>query len=134
MMLVDFESLPKVARESMNQYHKEEVDIINQLYRACKEGNTEEIDRALAVFLDHIEEHFSHEEELMRKVNFFAYPMHKAEHDSVRAHISQLYRDWGKDKNPQSILKFLEEFFINWLFSHISTMDTVTAQHVGEGV
>ena len=58
--------------------------------------------------------------------------MHKAEHDSVRAYILQTVRNWRENEDPQTILKFFEEFFINWLFSHISTMDTVTAQYVGE--
>ena len=66
-MFLDLESSLKVAKSSMNQHHKEEVDAINWFYIACKEGKEEEIERALEMSVKRTKGHFSHEEELMKK-------------------------------------------------------------------
>lgn len=57
-----------------------------------QEGNKERINQLMELFAYDIEEHFFTEEELMREGDFFAYPMHKAEHDSMRQEVKALKR------------------------------------------
>ena len=127
-MIISFEELPKVALEDMNNIHQTELDILNSLYDATVKGdNFEEIDRLLNEFIEDVEKHFSFEQELMEKYNFFAYPMHRGEHDRVRMELSQLKKEWDKNKNPDLIKAYIENHFVPWLINHVQTMDTVTA-------
>ena len=79
-----------------------------------------------------IEDHFSTEEELMREAEFFAYPMHKAEHDSMRKDIEELYNKWKSSRDCVEIVRFLKEKFVPWLVLHISRWDSTTAMHIGD--
>ena len=126
-MILSPEELPKVAVEDMNNIHTTELEILNSLYEAILNGNLEEVDRLLNEFIKDVEEHFSFEQNLMEKYNFFAYPMHKGEHDRVRMELDSLKKQWDKNKNPELIKAYIENHFVPWLINHVQTMDTVTA-------
>ncbi len=131
-MVLNFKDLPKVANELFNALHEDEVEIINELYSACEKGDLQEVDRLMEVLLYDVEEHFSTEEELMREAEFFAYPMHKAEHDSMRRDIKSLYESWKGSRDVKQIMDFIKEKLIPWLMLHIARWDSVTAMHIGD--
>ena len=138
-MLVRIEDIPKVALERMNKVHEEEIKLLNQLYHTLKEyeegeGSIEDIDKAFNAFFEDVKYHFSSEQELMEKYNFFAYPMHRGEHDMVLMQLNNLKKGWEKDKNPELIKNYLEKEFLPWLINHIQTMDTVTAHFLSHFV
>ena len=110
----------------------DEVQIINELYIACEKKHLEEVDKLMDLLLYDIEDHFSTEEELMREAEFFAYPMHKAEHDSMRKDIEELYNKWKSSRDCVEIVRFLKEKFVPWLVLHISRWDSTTAMHIGD--
>ncbi len=126
-MLITKEQLPKVALNEMNEIHYEEVDMINNLYKAAKSGNYEETKKLLDEFIEHIEGHFDFEEDLMEQNEFFAYPMHKAEHDRVLNDLYNLRKKFENTKDTQIVANFLEHGFLPWLINHLNTMDMVTA-------
>ncbi len=131
-MLIRPQDLPKVANDLFNAIHEDEVNIINELYLACQKRDLKETDRLMDLLLQDIEEHFSTEEDLMREAEFFAYPMHKAEHDSMRKDIKDLYNRWKASKDFEEVMKFLKEKLVPWLFLHISRWDSTTAMHIGD--
>ncbi len=131
-MLLGIDKLPKVANDIFNALHEDEIQIIEDLYVACQKEEYQEIDRLMDLLLYDIEDHFSTEEALMKEAEFFAYPMHKAEHDSMRKDIKNLYENWKSSKNPKEIAVFLEEKLVPWLLLHISRWDSVTAMHIGD--
>ncbi|MBK3331669.1 hemerythrin family protein [Persephonella atlantica] len=131
-MLLDISEIPKVALERMNKVHEEEIKILNQLYEAIEEfqkgkGSLEEIDKKFEEFFQDVLKHFSSEQEMMEQYNFFAYPMHRGEHDMVLGQLHSLKKRWEKEKNPEMIKSYIEKEFLPWLMNHIQTMDTVTA-------
>lgn len=131
-MILDITQIPRVALERMNRVHEKEIDILNELYETIKEFENEEktiedIDRVFNEFLKDVDYHFSSEQEMMEQYNFFAYPMHRGEHDMVRGQLASLKKKWEKEKNPEIIKSYIEKEFIPWLINHIQTMDTVTA-------
>ncbi len=131
-MLLDISEIPRVALERMNRVHEEEIKILNQLYEAIEEfqegtGSLEEIDRKFEEFFQDVLKHFSSEQEMMEQYNFFAYPMHRGEHDMVLGQLHSLKKKWEKEKNPELIKSYIEKEFLPWLMNHIQTMDTVTA-------
>jgi hemerythrin len=95
--------LPQVANALMNAIHEEEMEIINELYDACLREDGEKVEPLLEFLLAHAEDHFLTEEELMREAEFFAYPMHKVEHDSMRKELKLLWEN-GRGKKAQGIL------------------------------
>ena len=71
MVLIDKRELPLVPYQGMNMVHERELEILNRLYRALEENRSDaEIDQLLNEFLKDVEEHFSYEEDLMRKAHF----------------------------------------------------------------
>ena len=133
-MLLNPDMLPKVALNQMNSIHDTEVEILNELYRAAKEGNLEEVEKLFEEFLKDVKEHFSYEQGLMEKYNFFAYPMHRGEHDRVLMELENLKKSYEETKDPSLIVKYLENQFVPWLLNHVQTMDTVTAMYLSNYV
>ena len=129
MTLINERELPLVPYEGMNLVHKRELEILNRLYTALKEEKDDsEIDRLLDEFLRDVEEHFSYEEDLMRKALFFAYECHHGEHNRVREELRSVKERWEKNRDREELRKYFEEVFKPWISEHILTMDTVTAQ------
>jgi hemerythrin len=130
-MLLKKEDLPVVPRDEMNEIHYEEVDIINDLYSSAINNDLEKTKEYLEEFINHIEDHFSFEEDLMEQNEFFAYPMHKMEHDNVLRRIYSVKQKFEETNDPKVISKFLENEFVPWLINHLNTMDMATASFLG---
>ena len=129
-MILSPEELPKVFLEEMNEIHKNELEILNSLYDATVNKNSEDVEKLLVDFIEDVEEHFAFEQNLMEKYNFFAYPMHKGEHDRVKMELYNLKKQWDKNKNPDLIKSYIENQFVPWIINHVQTMDTVTAMYL----
>ncbi|NPA51903.1 MAG: hemerythrin family protein [Aquificae bacterium] len=134
-MLVKKEQFPKVVLNEMNDIHSTEIDILNQLYEALKDyqqqkTSQEDVSKLLEEFLKDVREHFAFEQGLMEEYQFFAYPMHRAEHDRVLMELLELKKEWEKEKNPNTLLDYLENQFVPWIVNHVQTMDTVTAMYL----
>ncbi len=112
--------LKRVAFEPMNQVHDKEMIILEKLLNELNENK--DITNTLEEFIDDVKEHFSFEEDLMQKYQFFAYLPHKMEHDRILNELNNL-----RGKTNKEIKQYLNEQFIPWLNQHIDTMDTVTA-------
>ena len=131
IMLLDEKHLPKVAFDGMNRVHSEELKIMNELYGALEEGKPEEeVDKLFKLFLEDVKKHFSFEEELMQKTAFFAYPIHKGEHDRVLKELESLYKEWREKGDREAVKRYLKKIFVPWLLQHIQTMDTATAAYL----
>jgi hemerythrin len=138
-MLLDKSLIPKVAVEKMNQIHDVEIDILNRLYETIEkyekgEASIEDVETLFEEFLKDVQEHFSFEQGLMEEYNFFAYPMHKGEHDRVLMELSQLKRKFEKSKDPSLLKSYLSQIFVPWIVNHVQTMDTVTAHFLSHFV
>ncbi len=134
-MLIKKEQFPKVALEEMNSIHDTEIDIVNRLFEALKDlkegkGSEKEVSDLLEEFLKDVQEHFKFEQGLMEEYQFFAYPMHKAEHDRVLMELLDLKKEWERSKDPSVLLDYLENQFVPWIINHVQTMDTVTAMYL----
>ena len=101
-MMMNEKELLAVANEMMNAIHKDEVEIINGLYQALLNGDKEAVDRLVLLLLEDVEEHLCTEEEMMKEAEFFAYPMHETEHDSMRKDLKDVADAWFKEKDTKS--------------------------------
>lgn len=140
-MLIDKQNMPMVAMEFMNEVHKEDIDIINELYGLIVEyeknsnhKNKEFIDRKYEEWFKHTMSHFEGEEKLMLEKGFPPYHVHKGEHDKVLLHMDDIYKQWQKSGNIQLLKNFIANYLPQWLTQHIQTMDTVTAMFFKTGL
>jgi len=120
--------LPQVAVPSMNAVHAEEMEVLAALDEALTQGDAEAIKQAAQAFLAHVEEHFSREERLMEQYGFPPYPIHRHEHELMRARVKEVCGQCDTEDGRQALARFVREEFPAWLTQHVSTMDMVTAQ------
>ncbi len=129
MALIEKRDLPLVDYPGMNRVHERELDYLNNLYDAIVSGEDDrKVDELLDEFLSDVKNHFSYEEDLMRKSHFFAYPCHSGEHERVLRELEDVKRRWRESRDREFLKKYFEETFKDWIVEHIQTMDTVTAQ------
>ncbi len=131
-MLIKPDDVQKVGNLFIDTVHEEEIRILNELYDALVKKDIEKADQLMDEMLVDLEDHFTTEEELMREFEFFAYPMHKAEHDQMRKRFKEIYDQWKKNKNPDEVIHFLKEEFVVWLKSHVARWDRTTAEQLGD--
>lgn len=130
MLLIEKE-IPKVAVNKMNEIHSEEIKIVNELYQKILDnGDLETIIALFDEFLKDVESHFSFEQSLMEKYNFFAYPIHRGEHDRVLYELKSLEKLLKEKNNIEAVKDYLEDNFKPWIINHVMTMDTVTAMYL----
>jgi len=131
-MLIKPGEVQKVGNLFFDTVHEEEIKLVNELYETLQKGDLNKADSLMDEMLVDIEDHFRTEEELMREFEFFAYPMHKAEHDQLRKRFKEIYEEWKREKNPERVMKFLKEEFVPWIKSHVARWDSTTAQQLGD--
>ena len=127
--------LPRVALESMNRVHLEEVDLVNELHAliaAKRAGDDvqESLSSKLEEWLAHVRDHFAGEEEKMLACGFTAYPVHKGEHERVLQEILALVDEWRTTSDSGALEDWVEQALPVWIAQHIMTMDTVTAEFI----
>jgi len=129
--MIEKNDLPLVSLESMNKVHFEEVAILNSLLEQLNsQVDLELIGKSLEKLLDHMKEHFSSEEILMRESNYPSFQMHKADHDKVLNQARYAEMEWRNRKDLEALLEYLEDDVVVWLDQHIKAMDTPLADFI----
>ncbi|HPE59479.1 MAG TPA: hemerythrin family protein [Thiolinea sp.] len=128
----DCTTLPEVALDFMNTVHCEELSLVAELKAALEQPDTvtdDVVADRLQAWLEHTGAHFAREERLMQEYHFFAYPVHRGEHEWALAQLKAVQRRWQEQHNRTALLNYLQEWR-SWLQQHIGTMDTVTALYL----
>lgn len=75
----------------------------------------------IQALVDHAEDHFSHEERLMREVRYEAFEWHKKQHDGVRRRL----KEFGKrmEANDREAPGEMVEYLGHWLRDHTMLTD-----------
>ena len=121
-------NLPTVVLSFMNQVHAEELALVqNLVVHLHAQAEDEKISHYLTQWLEHSKNHFAREEFLMEQYNFFAYPMHQAEHQQALQDLAAVKQDWEQQQNREILGNFIQVWRA-WLQQHINSMDFVTAQ------
>ena len=114
--------LLQVSFEPMNEVHNKEAEVLERLLIAIK--NRENLDNVYDEFVKDVENHFSFEQKLMDKYEFFAKIPHKMEHNKILNELKKIKNHLNEYENLE---KYFDTTFLPWLTNHIATMDTVTA-------
>src|SRR3954451_15387639 len=116
--------LPQVDAEHRNLFRMAE-----ELHQAvCTGSEAARIPELARLLLVAIEEHFAHEERLMRSVACPEYDWHKLQHDTMRKRMDQLL-DGLEEGDPVAPGRFLE-CLARWFKDHCSLTDRMMGSHV----
>lgn len=140
-MLIDKNILPLVDEQFMNDTHFEDVDLINKIYECIEKyendsssKNFEALKTIYSEWVNHTVAHFEKEEEEMQRRGFFAFPFHKGEHDKNLVEIKAVWKEFEDKKDINFLKNYIEYDLVNWLITHIKSMDTVTARFFQTGM
>ncbi len=138
-MLISHDDIPQVSQDFMNKTHAEEVDLLNRLFEEIllyekDKSSKEKVDARYQEWVKHTVEHFSTEEVEMIEAEFPAFPMHKEAHDLALKQMDDIFKAWQESGDIKILKGYLIEAVPQWLISHISTMDAMTAQYIGGGM
>jgi hemerythrin-like metal-binding protein len=97
--------------------HRELYGLGEQLHQAMQTGNREAIEHATRRLSDAMDEHFTHEERLMRAARYAGYVWHKSQHDAARRYIA------GLMAAPDELLLYLT----GWFRDHTGIADRMMA-------
>jgi len=133
-MLIEKKDIQLVSNEMMNILHEEEIRIINEFHDAVLAKDISKINELFKVVQFDVEDHFSTEEAMMEESKFYAMQIHKSEHDTMRKKLTQIQEDWEHNRDPEQILRFLEDEFKHWLVLHVARWDSESALHLGDSM
>lgn len=103
--------------------HEEAVALMS----ALQECSDEELPSLFDQLFAHTKEHLERENALMERIDFFATPMHKGEHDRVLAEMQE-FKERLDAGDITAVRHFVRETVPNWFIEHLNSMDTITAQ------
>lgn len=116
--------LPEIDAEHRNIFRMAEE--LHQVVRAGAEAaRIQELARPLATA---IEEHFAHEERLMRSVSCPDAAWHKSQHDGVRRKIGPAMEELDAG-NVGDVADFIE-YLGRWMKDHMALTDRMMGAHV----
>ena len=122
-------------RDSMNlnyppldDEHKAFLNVVNQAYMASQVDDFEMMDRVFEKCYDYARNHFSHEEDIMERIQFPDIENHMKSHQVFIHNVSEMRKQYEvapsmEDKRRVSIK--LANFLNVWLLGHILSKDKV---------
>jgi hemerythrin-like metal-binding protein len=116
--------LPEIDAE-----HREIYRLGNELHKALLAGAArEQLKPVLANLLEAEEQHFRHEERLMRAMHYDALAWHKRQHDAARKKSRELVKriESGDTAAAGELLQYLSD----WLRDHISVPDRMMGAYL----
>lgn len=108
----------------IDNQHKELFTKVNQLLDACNQGKGKESIGEIIKFLgEYVVEHFSYEEEYMKKFNYPQFANHKENHAQFIKDFLELKNKFETDGAQSYIVIMVNRVVVNWLISHIRNVD-----------
>lgn len=125
MALVDATTVNRVGYPAIDSDHQEFVALLNQLDIA----SNADFPRLFQQLMEHTEQHFAMENQLMRDYDFPAESEHKGEHMRVLGEFKQF-----KSRVDKGMIgfgrSFVQERLPQWFQLHVVTMDSALAAHI----
>lgn len=122
MSLLQWKPEYSVGIESMDDEHRDMINLINTTYEKLEKNSAaEQIEDCLGEILSTISAHFALEERVMRRSQYAEYQAHKDDHEKLLDQIRDLMDGFFDD--PVIGGKRLEERLSSWFAGHFSSFD-----------
>jgi hemerythrin len=122
MSLFKWSSAHSVYLPEIDAEHRALYRLGDELHKALLAGaESAQQKPILANLMESMEQHFRHEERLMRAIHYDAFAWHKGQHDAARKKVKALAKriEGGDSAAAGELLKFLSV----WLRDHLSVSD-----------
>jgi hemerythrin len=135
MPLVDLDSVPQVPLDFINQDHREEARLLNELAEALQAhragwSGPEPVLACFEALFRHTEEHFGREDAAMLECGFPPFDVHHGEHVRVLEELAEEGRAFGESADAARLDAYVTQAVPAWFLNHILTMDLMTARFV----
>ncbi len=135
--MLDFNHIPRVAVEFMNDDHRKLTLLLNALSAQMAsyeevDGGPERVARALEEVLAHSRAHFAHEQDLMERYEFPPHHCHRGEHERVLAEMEGELAAWTASRDLARLKRYVGATVPAWFVNHLETMDMVTAMFLAQ--
>jgi hemerythrin len=122
MSLFKWSSAQSVYLPEIDAEHRALYRVGDELHKALMAGaDPAHLKPVVMNLLESAEQHFRHEERLMRAIHYTSFNWHKGQHDAVRKRAKALAKriDAGDSAATAELLEFLAE----WLRGHLGVAD-----------
>lgn len=131
MAPIDWSSEYSVGVEELDGQHRRWIEIMNELETALDSDlASQATSKALQAMIEYTQEHFSREEELMRRTEFPEFESHKALHDGFVAQCQSLHCALKRANSATAKILFGQAR--RWFMEHIQVVDKQYSQHLNE--
>jgi hemerythrin len=122
MSLLQWKPQYSVGIQSMDDEHREMIDLINATYEKLKsDADADQVEEYLGEILSTISMHFALEEKIMRNAAYSEFQAHKDDHEVLLDRLRDLMDDFFVD--PAGGSDRLEQGLSDWFANHFSTFD-----------
>ena len=122
MAFMEWDDSLSVKIPEFDQEHKKLIDMVNSLHSAMKERKSNQVMSSLIADLkNYTQEHFSQEEEFMKKHEFAEFAAHHNAHIKFIETVNGVEKDLNAGK--LTVAMDLFNFLSNWLVGHIKEID-----------
>ncbi len=91
MDLIKANDVPRVGITEIDAQHTTLIGLVNRLHGAMEQREDRDtLTKIITELLEHTGQHFAYEEALMLEYDYPQYASHKADHDRLMRHISDL--------------------------------------------
>jgi hemerythrin len=122
MSLLQWKPEYSIGVQSMDDEHREMIELINATYGKLTSGHdAAQVEEYLGEILSTISMHFALEERMMRKAGYGEYQAHKDDHEALLDRLRDLMDDYFDD--PKVGAHKLEQSLSDWFAGHFSSFD-----------
>jgi hemerythrin len=115
----------------IDNQHKELFSLTNELFNACRGGDTalrDKFKETMGRMVEYVRFHFGAEQELLQRVNYPEYQEHKKQHDALIRDILEAVKGYNEGRKfvPNQFVRTLRD----WILSHIALSDRQYASYI----
>ena len=123
-MAIEWQDSHSLGDSEIDAQHQTLFVLVNALLDAAEPSRLKE---AMANLLRHTQDHFTHEETIMREMGYPDMRTHVEQHNTL---ISKLTKVSELVANYTFHMANLETYLAAWLFNHIETLDTPLVNYI----
>lgn len=130
MKLIDWnDSIHSVGIAKIDDEHRQLVDLINAV-ESKKDADSDFLNRLINTLIFCAQNHFAHEEKLMKRIHYPNYEAHHQQHQRFVKTIANLEKNFREGVMQQEIRAKLGSFLMDWLVNHILVEDRSYSQYL----
>jgi len=132
--VLNIKDIPQVAMDAMNDVHRDELQLVNELNAAILKQDNTAITELCQQWLAHTHAHFERENKMMEKYHFFAYHCHHEAHVFAIQELNSVIDDWLENQNLDRLIHYIRQVWSSWYINHIATMDVMTSTFIKQHI